>query len=65
MQTITPFLWFDGKAEKAMNFYVSIVKNSKLLSACPASSILSRSGVLIVAHHALIDSNSRDRNSWC
>jgi predicted 3-demethylubiquinone-9 3-methyltransferase (glyoxalase superfamily) len=33
MQTITPFLWFDGKAEKAMNFYVSIVKNSKLLSA--------------------------------
>ena len=30
MQTITPFLWFDGKAEEAVNFYVSIFKNSKL-----------------------------------
>ena len=28
MQKITPFLWFDGKAEEAMNFYVSIFKNS-------------------------------------
>jgi predicted 3-demethylubiquinone-9 3-methyltransferase (glyoxalase superfamily) len=27
---ITPFLWFDGKAEEAMNFYVSIFKNSKV-----------------------------------
>jgi predicted 3-demethylubiquinone-9 3-methyltransferase (glyoxalase superfamily) len=33
MQKITPFLWFDGKAEEAMNFYVSIFKNSKVLSA--------------------------------
>jgi predicted 3-demethylubiquinone-9 3-methyltransferase (glyoxalase superfamily) len=32
MQKITPFLWFDGKAEEAMNFYVSIVPNSKVLS---------------------------------
>jgi predicted 3-demethylubiquinone-9 3-methyltransferase (glyoxalase superfamily) len=31
MQKITPFLWFDGKAEEAMNFYVSIFKNSKIL----------------------------------
>lgn len=29
---ITPFLWFDGKAEEAMNFYVSIFKNSKVLN---------------------------------
>src|ERR1700681_2799856 len=29
MQKITPFLWFDGKAEEAMRFYVSIFKNSK------------------------------------
>src|SRR5216684_1657780 len=33
MQKITPFLWFDGKAEEAMNFYVSIFKNSKILGA--------------------------------
>ncbi len=32
MQQITPFLWFDGKAEEAMNFYVSIFKNSKVIS---------------------------------
>jgi len=31
MQKITPFLWFDGKAEEAMNFYVSIFKNSRVL----------------------------------
>ncbi len=30
MQKITPFLWFDGKAEEAMNFYISIFKNSKI-----------------------------------
>jgi predicted 3-demethylubiquinone-9 3-methyltransferase (glyoxalase superfamily) len=30
MQKIVPFLWFDGKAEEAANFYVSIFKNSKM-----------------------------------
>jgi predicted 3-demethylubiquinone-9 3-methyltransferase (glyoxalase superfamily) len=30
MQKIAPFLWFDGKAEEAMNFYTSIFKNSKV-----------------------------------
>ena len=30
MQKITPFLWFDDKAEDAANFYVSIFKNSKI-----------------------------------
>lgn len=30
MQKITPFLWFDGKAEEAMNFYTSIFKNSRI-----------------------------------
>ncbi len=32
MQKITPFLWFDGKAEEAMKFYISIFKNSKMVS---------------------------------
>ncbi len=31
-QKITTFLWFDNNAEEAMNFYVSIFKNSKILS---------------------------------
>jgi predicted 3-demethylubiquinone-9 3-methyltransferase (glyoxalase superfamily) len=30
MQKITPFLWFDSRAEEAANFYVSIFKNSKI-----------------------------------
>ena len=30
MQKIVPFLWYDGKAEEAMTFYVSIFKNSKI-----------------------------------
>ncbi len=30
MQKITPFLWFDGNAEEAVNFYVAIFKNSKI-----------------------------------
>lgn len=29
MQKITPFLWFDNQAEEAMNFYVSVFKNSR------------------------------------
>ena len=32
MQKITPFLWFNDNAEEAMNFYVSIFKNSKVLN---------------------------------
>jgi len=32
MQKITPFLWFDGNAEEAANFYTSIFKNSKILN---------------------------------
>ena len=32
MLKITPFLWFDGKAEEAANHYVSIFPNSKILS---------------------------------
>ena len=35
MKKITPFLWFDTQAEEAMNFYVSIFKNSKVLSVLP------------------------------
>ncbi len=32
MQKITPFLWFDGNAEEAANFYTSVFKNSKILN---------------------------------
>jgi predicted 3-demethylubiquinone-9 3-methyltransferase (glyoxalase superfamily) len=32
MQTISPFLWFDGQAEEAAELYVSIFPNSRILS---------------------------------
>lgn len=32
MQTITPFLWFDGQAEEAIRLYTSVFKNSKIIS---------------------------------
>jgi predicted 3-demethylubiquinone-9 3-methyltransferase (glyoxalase superfamily) len=38
MKKITPFLWFDTQAEEAMNFYVSIFKNSKVGSIQRAGS---------------------------
>src|SRR5437660_10402504 len=30
MQKITPFLWFDNNAEKAVKFYTSVFKNSRV-----------------------------------
>jgi predicted 3-demethylubiquinone-9 3-methyltransferase (glyoxalase superfamily) len=35
MRRITPFLWFDGNAEEAMNFYVSVFPKAKVLSVSP------------------------------
>jgi len=32
MQTITPFLWFDTQAEQAAKFYVSVFKNSRIVT---------------------------------
>lgn len=30
MQKITPFLWFDGNAEEAINLYTSVFRNSSV-----------------------------------
>lgn len=32
MPAITPFLWFDGEAEAAANFYVGVFPNSRVLT---------------------------------
>lgn len=37
MQKITPFLWFDGQAEEAMNHYLSIFKSGKVLNVTRAN----------------------------
>ena len=31
---ITPFLWFDGNAEEAVELYLSVFRNSKRLGKC-------------------------------
>jgi predicted 3-demethylubiquinone-9 3-methyltransferase (glyoxalase superfamily) len=33
MQKITPCLWFDNNAEEAVNFYVSIFPNSRIVNS--------------------------------
>lgn len=43
MKKITPFLWFDTQAEEAMNFYVSIFKNSRVLSVTPGPNGIAQS----------------------
>ncbi len=32
MPKITPYLWFESKAEEAVNFYVSIFRDSKIMN---------------------------------
>jgi len=31
MQKISPFIWFDSNAEEAINFYLPVFKNSKII----------------------------------
>lgn len=44
MQKITPFLWYDGKAEEAAKLYTTIFSNSKLLSSNPMSATVEIEG---------------------
>ena len=50
MNVIMPCLWFDGKAEDAANFYVSVFPNSRILetSRYPAGSHMPEGTVLTV-----------------
>ena len=32
IQRITPFVWFDSEAEEAAKFYVSIFRNSEIVT---------------------------------
>lgn len=43
MKKITPFLWFDNQAEEAMNFYVSVFKNAKVLGVTPGPNGIAQS----------------------
>jgi len=49
MPKITPFLWFDGKAEAAAKFYTSIFKNSEIESISPMSATFQLAGQKFIA----------------
>ena len=49
MQKITPFLWFDGTAEEAANFYVSLFKNAKIVSGSAMSTTFEIDGRQYIA----------------
>jgi len=57
-QMITPFLWFDGKAEEAMEFYTSAFKNSRIVrtTAGPDGSVMS--GTFELNGYEFIDLNA-------
>jgi predicted 3-demethylubiquinone-9 3-methyltransferase (glyoxalase superfamily) len=46
---ITPFLWYDGRAEEAANFYTSIFENSKVLEVSPMVVTFELSGMRFMA----------------
>ena len=49
MAKITPFLWFDDNLEEAMNFYVSIFKNSKIVSVQRMGNVGPGKGTVVTA----------------
>jgi predicted 3-demethylubiquinone-9 3-methyltransferase (glyoxalase superfamily) len=49
MSKITPFLWFDDQAEEAMNFYVSIFPDSRVLSVTHLGDVPGPQGKALVA----------------
>ena len=46
---ITPFLWFDSHAEEAVNFYLSVFKNSRRLDDVQAAGEGSANGPRTIA----------------
>ena len=50
MQTkITPFLWFDGRVEEAVAFYISVFKNARVSNVNPMSATFELEGQRFMA----------------
>lgn len=45
VQKIAPFLWFDNTMEEAVNFYTSLLPDSKIISLNPMSATFTLCGV--------------------
>jgi len=44
---ISPFLWYESRAEEAANFYVSIFKNSRILSVSKVAAGPATGGAMV------------------
>lgn len=72
MQRITPFLWFDNNAEEAMNFYVSVFPNSKVLRVTrygdggpgPAGSVMTAEFELDGEQFVGLNGGPKDKFNW-
>src|SRR6266566_3186532 len=72
MQKIVPFLWFNDNAEEAMNFYVSIFKNSKVgrvtrygdAGPGPKGSVMSCTFTLNRQEFYALNGGSKDQCGW-
>jgi predicted 3-demethylubiquinone-9 3-methyltransferase (glyoxalase superfamily) len=55
MQKVTPFLWFDGRAEDAARFYVSLLPNSRIerLTRSPADTPSGPAGMVLTVEFTL------------
>ncbi len=55
MQKVTPFLWFDGQAEEAARFYVSLLLDSRIerVNRAPADSPSGPAGMVLTVEFTL------------
>jgi len=55
MQKITPFLWFDGQAEDAARFYVSLLPDSRIdrVTRSPADTPSGAAGMILTVEFTL------------
>jgi predicted 3-demethylubiquinone-9 3-methyltransferase (glyoxalase superfamily) len=49
MQKITPYLWYDGKADEAARFYVSVFKDARVVASGPRSTTFELFGQRYIA----------------
>jgi predicted 3-demethylubiquinone-9 3-methyltransferase (glyoxalase superfamily) len=56
MQKVTPCLWFDGQAEQAATFYVSLLPNSQIdrVVRSPADTPSGPAGMVLVVEFTLV-----------
>ena len=64
MQKVVPFLWYDGEAEQAAKFYVSLLPNSHVdkVVRSPADTPSGKEGTVLVVEFTLAGTQFRALN---